>query len=150
MKKLCMSLVCICLIFSFTSCANIPSVFPKGVKAKNVHHTGDVWLSHLSHADEYYDFNVVVAEFSPGAKLNWHLHPAGQQLVVVDGVGYYQERNQPLQVVKKGDVVKCTPGAEHWHAAAPDSGVTYLAITGNKPTQWLEPVSDQVYYNEKP
>lgn len=36
---------------------------------------------------------------------------------------------------------------EHWHAATPDSAVTYLAITGTEPTQWLEPVEDEVFYD---
>lgn len=120
-------------------------LFPRGSKAENVHHVGDVWLSHASNADDYYDYSIAVAEFAPGARLDWHLHPAGQQLIVVDGVGYYQERNAPGRVVRKGEVIKCTPGVEHWHAAAPDSGVTYIAISGNQPTQWLEPVSEEDY-----
>ncbi len=36
-------------------------------------------------------------------------------------------------------------GVEHWHAATPESGVTYLAITGNEATKWLEPVSEKDY-----
>ncbi len=127
--------------------ANKPNIFAEGAKAENVHHVGDVWLGHASRADETYDYNIAVAKFAPGARLDWHLHPAGQQLIVVEGTGYYQERNAPVQIVRKGDVVKCTPGVEHWHAATPDSGVTYIAITGNEPTQWLEPVDAEMYLN---
>lgn len=120
-------------------------IFPKGEKAANVHHTGDVWLNHLSDADETFDYNISLATFAEGAKLDWHLHPAGQQLIITDGTGFYQERGESVQIVHKGDVVKCEPGVEHWHAATPKTGVTYLAITGNQPTQWLEPVSEEVF-----
>lgn len=120
-------------------------IFPKGEKAANVHHTGDVWLNHLSDADETFDYNISLATFAEGAKLDWHLHPAGQQLIITDGTGFYQERGESVQIVHMGDVVKCEPGVEHWHAATPKTGVTYLAITGNQPTQWLEPVSEDVF-----
>lgn len=135
----------ILVLFATTVFADNQNIYSKGSKAKNVNHFGDVWLSHVSRADEYYNYNVAVAEFAPGARLNWHLHPAGQQLIVVEGEGYYQERNAPVQLVKKGDVIKCAPGVEHWHAATPTSAVSYIAITGNEATQWLEPVSEKFY-----
>ena len=120
-------------------------LFPLGDKAPNVHHTGDVWLNHLSDADSTFDFNVVVATFAAGAKLDWHMHPAGQQLFITEGTGLYQERGEPVQVVREGDVIKCPPGVEHWHAATPETGVTYLAITGDEPTQWLESVTEAAF-----
>jgi len=125
------------------------TIFPKGEKAPNVHHTGDVWLYHLSNADSTFDYNIAVATFAAGAKLDWHQHPAGQQLLIIDGTGYYQERGKPLQIVNKGDKVKCLPGVEHWHAATPEKGVTYLAITGNQRTVWLEPISEEMYKSQK-
>lgn len=121
------------------------SIFPQGEKAPNVHHTGDVWLSHLSTADSTFDYNIAVAKFAAGAKLDWHMHPKGQQLIIVEGIGYYQERGKPLQVVHKGDIVKCLPGVEHWHAATHENGVSYLAITGNLPTVWLERISEEQF-----
>ncbi len=122
-------------------------LFPKGEKAPNVHHTGDVWLYHVSNADATFAYNLTLATFAPGAKLDWHLHPAGQQLLITEGIGYYQERDKPVQVVHKGEVIKCAPGVEHWHAATPDSEFAYLAITGNQPTQWLEPLTEDEYKN---
>lgn len=32
--------------------------------------------------------------FEPGARSKWHTHPAGQILLAIDGVGYYQEKGQ--------------------------------------------------------
>lgn len=124
-------------------------IFPKGEKAANVHHTGDVWLTLVSAADETFDYNVAHAFFAPGAKLDWHMHPRGQQLIITEGKGYYQERDKPVQLLQKGDVIKCLPGVEHWHAATPDSEFAYLAITGNEPTKWLEKLSDEVYNSIK-
>jgi quercetin dioxygenase-like cupin family protein len=133
-----------CVLFPAGSYAQTP-VFPRGNLAPNVHHTGDVWLYSVSRGDSVFDYNVTQATSAPGSKLDWHLHPNGQQLLITDGVGYYQERGGPLQIMRKGDVIKSAPGVEHWHAATPDSGVVYLAIYGGGGTEWLEPVDEEVY-----
>ncbi|NJB84465.1 quercetin dioxygenase-like cupin family protein/ketosteroid isomerase-like protein [Lewinella marina] len=138
-------LLCFFLLATTSLAAQSDALFPRGEKAPNVHHTGDVWLYHPSDADDHFDYNLAVATFAPGAKLDWHLHPKGQQLIITGGVGYYQERDQPVRVVRKGETIKCTPGVEHWHAATPDHGVTYLAITGDAPTEWKEPVTEEDY-----
>lgn len=132
---------------SFQAVAQDAPIFPKGEKGPNVHHVGDVWLSHLSNADSTFNYNMAVATFAPGARLDWHIHPGGQHLLILAGVGFYQERNKPLQIVHKGDVIKCIPGVEHWHGSTPESGFTYLAVTGPQPTKWLERVSDETYFS---
>lgn len=108
------------------------TIFPKGEKAIHVHHTEDLWLFRLSNSDSTFNYNIVVGTFAAGANLNWHVHPAEQQLLIIEGTGYYQQRGKALQIVNKGDNIKCLPGVEHWHAATPENGVTYLVITGNK------------------
>ena len=138
------------ILLLFTCCtvgagAQVTSLFPRGTLAENVHHTGDIWLYLPTDTTRNYDYHLAVATSAPGAKLDWHLHPAGQQLVITEGVGYYQERNQAVRVVRKGDIVRCTPGVEHWHGATPTEGVVYLAITGNAPTEWKEPVPQEEY-----
>mgnify|MGYP000336108114 CR=1 FL=1 len=143
MKKLIQLLLALSVTMSAASSAD--DIFTYGDKAKNVHHIGDVWLRGLSRADDYYEMNIAAAKFAPGAVLNWHYHPAGQQVIIVDGKGYYQERGGEIQIVTKGDVIKCTPGKQHWHSAAKNEGVTYIAIGGNVPTEWFEPVDTAVY-----
>lgn len=130
-------------VLSNQAFAQDAKIFPKGELAPNVHHTGDVWLNHLSGADETFDYNIALATFAAGAKLNWHMHPKGQQLIITQGTGYYQERGDEVQIVQKGDIIKCPPGIEHWHAATPETGVAYLAITGNEPTEWYEAVTEE-------
>ncbi|TBW26399.1 DUF4440 domain-containing protein [Gramella sp. KN1008] len=121
------------------------SIFPKGKKAPNVHHTGDIWLSHVFAADETFDFNIAQAVSAEGSKLNWHLHPKGQLLLITHGVGYYQEKGKEVQVVRPGDVVKCLPDVEHWHGATPDNPVTYIAISGNASTKWTDTLTADTY-----
>lgn len=128
--------------------AQVNPTFPKGEKSPDkVHHVGDVWLNEMSKADDIFSYNIAQATFSANARLDWHKHPAGQVLLITEGIGYYQERNKSLQTVKKGDIIKCNPEVEHWHGATPTSAFVYIATT---PTQkgktiWLEPVTDAQY-----
>ena len=126
-------------------------IFPKGEISTTDNHTGTVWLTELNKPDSIFNFSLAQATFAPGAKLDWHIHPAGQYLLITNGVGYYQERGKPIQVVHKGDIIKCLPGVEHWHGASPDGSFTYVATT---PTQkgktiWLKRVTDEEYKKVK-
>ena len=145
MKQILYTIILLVILLSTRVLGQDVSIFPKGEKAENIHHTGEVWLNHISDADKAFDYNIALATFKSGAKLDWHIHPTGQQLLITQGIGYYQERGKEIQVVRKGDVIKCLPGVEHWHAAAPSSDFAYLAITSSKPTQWLERVTEDVY-----
>ncbi len=69
-------------------------------------------------------------------------------MLITDGVSYYQERNKPLETVRKGDAFKCPPGVEHWHGATPDTWFTYVAVTEPQPTKWLDRVTDEVYFSK--
>jgi quercetin dioxygenase-like cupin family protein len=123
------------------------SVFPAGEKITNNNFTGTAYLQPLIAADSLNPTAVGNVTFEPGARSNWHLHPAGQILLVVDGVGYYQEKGQPKKILRKGDAIKCPPNTEHWHGASKDTGFVQLAVTNNHKgaTVWLQPVSDEDY-----
>ena len=120
------------LALSLPAAAQQAAIFPKGEIATVNNHTGTVWLNELSAADSVFTYSTALATFAPGAKLDWHIHPAGQILLLTEGTGYYQERGKPRQTVQKGQVLKCQPGVEHWHGATPQSSFAYLATT---PTQ---------------
>ena len=92
-------------------------------------HTGTIWLNELNQPDSIFNFSLAQAIYAPGSKLDWHIHPAGQYLLITEGTGYYQEKGKPVQIVHKGDVIKCLPGVAHWHGAAPDSSFAYIAVT---------------------
>ena len=121
------------LVFGFQSQAQTAdSGFPKGELSAAKNHTGNIWLSELNVGDSTFDPSIAMATYDAGAKLDWHAHPGGQVLLITEGTGYYQERGKPMQVIHKGDVIKCLPGVEHWHGASLKSGFAYIAVT---PTQ---------------
>lgn len=126
------------------------TIFPKGVRATSQNFKGEVYVQSLIQRDSLNQTEVGNITFAPGARSNWHLHPAGQILFVTDGVGYYQEKGSPKKILRKGDAVKCPPNVPHWHGASKDSGFIQLAITGrsNGPTVWLNAVSEEEYNSE--
>lgn len=128
------------------------SVFPKGEKITNNNFTGTAWLQMLVNKDDTYYTSVGNVTFEPGARTNWHKHPGGQILLITNGKGYYQEKGKPAQLLHKGDIVKISPYAEHWHGAAPDSSLTHIAIGTNLKEGnviWLQPVTNEEYINLK-
>lgn len=126
------------------------AVFATGQKINNANFTGDAWLQSLITADSSNSIQVGNVTFAPGARTKWHYHPAGQILLVTDGLGYYQEKGSPKRLLRKGDVVKCPPNTPHWHGASRDQAFIQIAITNgqNGPTIWLDPVTDEVYLAE--
>ena len=122
-------------------------IFSKGEKITNSNFVGNAWLTSLVIGDST-NYNAVGSvTFEPGARTNWHLHPAGQIILATGGVGYYQEKGSPKKTIKTGDVVKCPPNVPHWHGASRDEEFIQIAITGreNGPTQWLQAVIDEEY-----
>lgn len=135
------------IAFSSSLFAQDVSTFLKGQPLPPPRATPAAWLLELNRADSLIDINVAVATFLPNTRLDWHHHPGGQILIFTDGTGYYQERGKVKQIVRKGDVIKCFPGVEHWHGASIESGVTYIAASPAKrgTTVWLEKVTDEQY-----
>lgn len=123
-------------------------IFPQGDKITNNNFTGTAYLKMLIEADSVNPTAVGNVTFEPGARTKWHLHPGGQILLVIDGVGYYQEKGQPGKILRKGDVVKCPPNTPHWHGASADNRFVQVAVTNNHlgPTVWLDEVTDEVYH----
>ncbi|GAB4009860.1 hypothetical protein GCM10028808_19470 [Spirosoma migulaei] len=127
-------------------------IFPKGDKAPAENFTGTVWVNSLVPDDATYNCVVGSVTFEVGARSNWHSHPAGQLLLITDGTGYYQEKGKPIQLMHKGDVVKCPPNTEHWHGASPQSMMSHISIIPNSEkgiAVWLKKVTDQEYNNGK-
>lgn len=127
--------------------AQTAAVFPRGEISTTNNHVGTVWLNELSTPDSTFQYSVAMATFAKGAYLDWHAHPAGQILLFTEGVGYYQERGKPRRTVRKGDIIKCAPGVEHWHGATPAAGVTYIATTPTQKgkTVWFKRVTPAEY-----
>lgn len=123
-------------------------IFLKGEKITNENFTGTVWLNYLSESDTIYNVNIGSVTFEPDARTNWHFHKGGQILLITDGEGLYQEKGNPIEIVKKGDVIKCLPNVEHWHGATQTTAMTHIAIGTNTNiggAVWLEPVTDEEF-----
>lgn len=127
---------------------NSTSIFPKGNALPNEWFTGNAFLSPLIAKDKNHDFSAGAVTFEPSARTNWHTHPKGQALLVIEGNGLYQEKDKPAQPIKKGDVVNIPENIEHWHGATANSKMVHIAITNFKEdvqVTWLQPVSEQDY-----
>lgn len=110
--------------------------------------TGSVRVDPLFPAKDSAPVSGAYVTFEPGARSAWHVHPAGQQLVVTAGVGWTQEWGGAVQEIRAGDVVWCPPGVKHWHGASPTTAMTHIAVTGTlngKNVEWMEKVSDEQY-----
>lgn len=132
--------------------SDLNDIFPKGELGPAENFTGKAWAYSMVPNDTTYNTLVGNVYFEPGARSNWHIHPAGQILVITDGEGYHQIKGQPRQTIKKGDVVKCPPNVMHWHGASPDTGLQQMYIISNTEkgiVKWLHAVSDEEYSNAK-
>lgn len=105
------------------------SPFPLGEEnvAYSKYFSGNSYLARLT-KDGKLGVPIANVTFAPGCRNNWHSHTGGQILITVGGVGYYQEKGKPAQMLKPGDVVEIAPNVVHWHGAAPDSWFSHLAI----------------------
>ena len=124
------------------------AIFPIGDKLANGYFTGDAYLKLLLARDKNNDFLLGSVTFEPGARTNWHTHPKGQVLIVIEGQGFYQKKGEPAQFIKKGDVINIPENTEHWHGASAKSRMVHIAITHFKDDAnvvWLQPVSEEEY-----
>jgi quercetin dioxygenase-like cupin family protein len=124
------------------------TIFPKGEKAPAENFTGTVFVHMLAPKTENNNFSIANVTFEPNGRTNWHAHPAGQTLLVLEGKGLYQEKGKAVRTLNKGDVILCSPDIEHWHGASSTSGMTHVAITnfkGDNQVNWLKPVTDEEY-----
>ena len=128
-------------------------VFPRGELGPASNFTGKAYNYPLVPNDSAYNTLVGNVYFERGARSNWHVHPSGQILIILDGEGYHQMEGGPRQTMKKGDVVKCPPNVKHWHGASENSSLTQMYILPNTQqgiVTWMEPVTDAQYQSTNP
>jgi len=126
------------------------AIFPKGQRAPARNFTGTVWVQQLIEPDSAFNIPVGYVTFEPGARSHWHSHAGGQVLLAMGGIGYYQEQGKSIQILRKGDAVKCPPNVPHWHGASPTVGFMQVAVTPNTTkgrVTWMKPVTDEEYTN---
>lgn len=135
-----------------TNTSELTEIFSKGEKGTIDLFTGNAYPTALVDADSVYNTLVGNVYFEPGARSNWHSHPAGQILIITDGIGYHQIEGKEIEIIKKGSVVKCPPNVRHWHGASADVGLQQLYIIPNTEkgiVEWNEAVTDKQYSIKK-
>lgn len=135
-----------------TSNGQSETVFPKGEIISSNNFSGTVWLHMMGANDSTLHARFGNVTFEPEARTNWHSHPGGQVLFITHGLGYYQAKGQPAQLLQKGDVVEIPRNVVHWHGASPDSEFAHIAISLNTyegGAVWLGPVTDEEYSSLK-
>jgi quercetin dioxygenase-like cupin family protein len=114
--------------------------------------TGTVWQDPVVEAPTPARLRVNRVSFEPGARTAWHTHPLGQTLFVLSGVGRAQTWGGPVRTIRPGDTIWIPPGEKHWHGAAPNTGMSHLAMQealDGTAVVWLEHVAD-ADYNKAP
>lgn len=85
-------------------------------------------------------------QFEAGNRTYWHAHEGGFILFVQEGRARVQTRGQPMRELGPGEIDYAPPGAEHWHGAAPDTGLVQLGVVPyGGGIEFLEPVTDAQY-----
>ncbi|WP_229325347.1 cupin domain-containing protein [Flavobacterium ammonificans] len=123
-------------------------IFPKGEKGTDDFFTGNAYPTALVDEDSIYNTLVGNVYFEPKARTKWHSHPAGQILIITDGIGYHQIEGKSIEIIKKGDVIKCPPNVKHWHGASAETGMQQLYIIPNTEkgiVEWNEKVTEEEY-----
>jgi quercetin dioxygenase-like cupin family protein len=110
--------------------------------------TGTVRIDPLFSPPDPSQVAGALVTFEPGARTAWHVHPLGQTLIVMSGLGWVQRQGGPVQEIRPGDVVWFSPAEKHWHGASPTAAMSHIAIQekqNGSPVTWLEHVTDEQY-----
>jgi quercetin dioxygenase-like cupin family protein len=89
-----------------------------------------------------------IVHFEPGARTAWHKHPAGQTLIVTEGIGWTQVEGGLKLEFHAGDILWCPAEHKHWHGATPHDAMTHIAIqesVNGANVTWMEKVTDEEY-----
>lgn len=112
--------------------------------------TGKVTVESLFASQASSSYSGGIVNFQAGARTAWHIHPAGQTLIVLTGLGLVQSEGEPVQEMKPGDVVWIPANVRHWHGAALNSAMSHVAIAepeNGSTVTWMEHVTDKQYGN---
>lgn len=119
-----------------------------GMVTPSPNFTGTVYIERAYDNLDAFASNGVKVTFLPGSRSFWHSHPAGQVLIVTEGIGWVQERGGQRMEMRAGDVVWTPPGVVHWHGGSATNGVTHYGIQqyeNGRNILWQGPVSDEEY-----
>ncbi|MEZ5583346.1 MAG: cupin domain-containing protein [Candidatus Competibacteraceae bacterium] len=129
-----------------------PAGSQQSFKGPETYFTGEVQVDMLFPGNDTAHYSGAYVTFQPAARTAWHLHPAGQHMIVTSGIALTGTRDGKIIEFKAGETVWCPPNLDHWHGATPHAKMTHLVITGSlddKNVIWKEKVSDEAYYGNR-
>ena len=96
--------------------------------------TGRVELEMLQPAETDDRPDLARVHFHDGAVTNWHSHPGGQQLYLLEGRGRVGTADGEHEIAP-GTFIVAPAGERHYHGAARAAGAAWLVITWGE-TAW--------------
>lgn len=126
-----------------------PAGSQKSFQGPEAYFTGDVQVDMLFPENDATRYSGAYVTFQPRARTAWHLHPAGQHMIVTAGVALTGTRDGKVIEFREGETVWCPANIDHWHGATPDAPMTHLVITGSRDGEnviWKEKVTDAEYH----
>ncbi|ELP0533924.1 cupin domain-containing protein [Campylobacter upsaliensis] len=110
--------------------------------------SGEVRVTMLFEKNAWRNFSGARVHFSPKARSAWHTHPAGQTLIVTQGVIYTGTKNGIVHKAEMRESIACPPNVDHWHGAGLESSGTHIALTQyskDSNVVWGDKLSDEEY-----
>lgn len=90
------------------------------------------------------DIRAVRFQYDAGARSYWHTHDGVQILSLERGRGRMQIQGQAIQELVPNQPVLLPAGTPHWHGAAPNEGLTQIAVNVGS-LKWMAAVTDEEY-----
>ena len=94
------------------------------------------------------NMNMSRIRFEAGARTNWHIHSAGQLLLIEEGRGRLQEQGSAPVDIPAGQPVLTKPNVLHWHGASADQAALQFSVYSGT-LDWKEAVTDEQYLGKK-
>lgn len=120
----------------------------KEIKGDSRIFSGEVRVTMLFEKNAWRNFSGARVHFSPKARSAWHTHPAGQTLIVTQGVIYTGTKDGIVHKAETGESIACPPNVAHWHGAGLKSSGTHIALTQydkDSNVVWGQKLSDEEY-----
>lgn len=95
------------------------------------------------------DLRGVRFTYEAGARTFWHSHDGPLVLLIESGKGRYQLQGERIRDFLPGQPVVLPAKIPHWHGAAPDQGLTWVALSVGRNQTFIGPVSEDEYLGRK-
>ena len=100
-------------------------------------YSGEVEVRSLRASANPLDPDLLRVHYEAGSVSNWHTHPGGQYIYVLQNSVLICNDGGEMNEVAEGSLVVVQPGERHWHGATENSSSDILTISFGV-TRWEE------------